>query len=145
MTDVDSALLADLDQHQAAMRWTQGLFPQNVPVGNNARIDELIRLTLATAQDRVNGDANLIVPSREVVLPLAPDADVVGALRATAPTYAVCDYCDRGQERVASLLPLVAPPNVIAFPLCDECTYLLQEHFQSAQFISSDTPTGGTT
>jgi hypothetical protein len=131
------ATTASLDRHAAAQAWADRQFSENEYATNNSRIEKLILETLAST-DRDPENANLILPCADMVLPLAPDADVVSAVQATAPEYAVCDYHGGEAGPVAGLLPVVAPPQIIAVALCGHCLGVLDAAYPNATFVFLD-------
>jgi hypothetical protein len=129
------ATTASLDRHAAAQAWAERQWPENDHLVNNARLDELVRAAVSGAHERNAEDAHLIVPSADVVVPVGPDTDLVGALRRYAPDYAVCDHCDGVSGPVAGLLPLTAPPQIVALALCEDCLVLLATVYPAATFV----------
>jgi hypothetical protein len=134
---------ASVDRTLAAIAWAEHRFPSNHDLVNNARIEEVILQTLrrtagpdGDGEPGRNGeDAHLLLPSTGLAVPLAPDADVVGAIRTAAPTCAACDYCGTPEAPVAGLLPVVAPPQIVVLALCGNCIVVLASAFPHAEFV----------
>ncbi len=130
-----TAATASLDRLGAAMAWAERQFPENAHLVNNARISDVVREALDSAEERNGEDAHFLLPSADAVVAVAPDADVVGVLRAAAPTYAACDYHDGDSGPVAGLLPVTAPPQIVVLALCDDCLVLLATVYAHARFV----------
>ena len=138
-TEFLTALWAEVDQHQAAIPWARGLFPENAYVINNARVEEVVLDTLnVSAAERGQGGSYVLVPSTGRAWPVGPDSDLLGALRAAAPRQSPCDYHGGEWSAPAGLLPVVAAPHVVLLALCGTCVGLLDLNYPAAQFVFID-------
>ena len=128
------------DQREAAMRWARSLFPANAWLNDNARITEVVLVTLAdTFAERADGHSHLLIAATGGAVPLAPDDDVQDRIRAAGPHHAPCDYCEAGPAPLAGLLPVAAPPQVVVLALCRRCVGLLDHKYP---FLHLVLPTG---
>ncbi len=138
-TEFPTALRAEVDQHQAAIPWARGLFPENAYVINNARVEEVVLDALGvTAAERGGGGSHVLVPSTGRAWTVGPDDDLLRALRAAAPRQSPCDYHGGEWSAPVALLPVVAPPHVVLLALCGRCIGLLDLNYPSARFVFID-------
>jgi hypothetical protein len=129
-----TAATASMDQWSAAVDWAARQWPENGHLTDNARINKVVRLAPDTVA-RNGEDAHLLYPSTAAAVPVAPGTDLVGLLRAHAPMYAPCDYCDGASGPVAGLVPVVAPPQIVVLALCVDCLVVLTAVYPTARFI----------
>jgi len=126
---------ASMDRLLAAMAWAERQFPTNDDLMNNARICQVVRAALRSDEDRNAEDAHVIFPSTGAAVPVAPDTDLVDVLRASAPTYGVCDYGDGPSGPIAGLVCAVAPPQIVALALCQDDLVMLATVYPRAHFV----------
>lgn len=144
MTAIDeftAGVRASFDQHAAAARWVAGLYPANASLLNEGGISDLVREALAGGSDpypftdRGAEDAHVLVRASGRVVVVGPGTDVEAATRAAALPLARCDYCDGDLAPVASLLPVPAPPQLVALSLCTFCTSRMADAYPDARLF----------
>lgn len=144
---------ASFDQHAAAARWVAELYPDNAWLREDNVISDLVLKALAGGldnacpftdsdhevaypfTDRGPEDAHVLLLASGRMVVVGPGTDVEAATRAAADRVARCDYCGGDVAPVASLLPVPAPPQLVALSLCTFCTSRMADAYPDARLF----------
>lgn len=133
---------ASFDQHAAAARWVAELYPDNAWLREDNVVSDLVQEALAGGPpeaypftDRGAEDAHVLLRASGRMVVVGPGTDVEAATRAAADRVARCDYCGGDVAPVASLLPVPAPPQLVALSLCTFCTSRLAVAYPDARLF----------
>jgi len=140
------ASVALADAIVEADRWSHRLYPDNGwCASEDFRLERLLFHALGDGAEPYTdeldgfGWTQIAVFAAGRVVQVAPgstQADADAAVRAVAPTLAVCDYRGGDVAPVAGLLPLPAGALVVVASLCVVCFTEVRATFPNAHFIT---------